>query len=557
MTAKRGRYVADFETTTNPEDCRVWGFGIMNVFKQSSFQIGTDINDFMLMCERIKADVYFHNLKFDGSFIVNWLYRNGFEYSDDPRPKTFNTTISEFNQWYRIQVVYDVTEKGRAIHTTFYDSLKKLPFKVEEIAKMYDLEVEKLEIDYKMERAHDHVLTIPERKYIYHDIKIMAEALKLQFLNGLQSMTIGADALKEFKKIVNKDNFKFFYPVFNEYLDKDIRKAYKGGFTWLNPKYKGKEIKNGISYDVNSLYPYIMYEKPLPYGIPIFFEGQYKYDDDYPLFIQHLKINFEIKEGHIPTIQIKKSLMFSDVEYLESSDGLDVDIYVTNIDLKLIFEHYHIYHMEFISGWKFKKVNDVFSDYIDKWTKIKEESTGGKRLLAKLMLNSLYGKFATNTNMKSKIPKFSDEKIVMVDGKTTEKDAIYTPVSVFVTSYAREYTIRTAQSCYDRIIYCDTDSIHLTGLDPPPQIENLIDPKKLGFWKYEGAFKRGKYLRAKSYIHESENNDLKVVCAGMTDTIKEKVTFDNFEIGLKLDGKLMPKQVKNGVVLVETTFTLK
>ncbi len=33
--------------------------------------------------------------------------------------------------------------------------------------------------------------------------------------------------------------------------------------------------------------------------------------------------------------------------------------------------------------------------------------------------------------------------------------------------YARNVTIRTTQKLYDRIIYCDTDSIHLVGTEIP------------------------------------------------------------------------------------------
>ena len=50
---------------------------------------------------------------------------------------------------------------------------------------------------------------------------------------------------------------------------------------------------------------------------------------------------------------------------------------------------------------------------------------------------------------------------------------------------------------------------------------------------------------------------LHVVCAGMPDRVKEKVTWENFHVGFSADGKLLPKQVKGGVVLENTVFTLK
>ncbi len=122
--------MADFETTTDKDDCRVWAYGLMSVDNHDVFSIGSDLNEFMEYCEQLKTDIYFHNLRFDGSFIVNWLYRNGFSYSDIPYPNTFNTMISKMNQWYSIQVVYDTDKSGRPIHTTFLIVSKNYRFQL-------------------------------------------------------------------------------------------------------------------------------------------------------------------------------------------------------------------------------------------------------------------------------------------------------------------------------------------------------------------------------------------------------------------------------------------
>lgn len=51
------------------------------------------------------------------------------------------------------------------------------------------------------------------------------------------------------------------------------------------------------------------YEK-MPYGDPIYFEGQYKEDKIYDLYIQHISCEFELKKGKIPTIQLKNTPRF-------------------------------------------------------------------------------------------------------------------------------------------------------------------------------------------------------------------------------------------------------
>jgi hypothetical protein len=570
----RKKFSCDFETTTDPEDCRVWAYGWMEVGKETNYKIGNSMDEFMQWVVKVQADLFFHNQKFDGSFIVNWLFKNGYTYSEDGEPNTFKTVISNMGSWYIIDISFGYKGKKK-LHTVIYDSLKKLPFPVKKIAKDFKLELKKGEIDYHKPRPVGYKLTEEEYDYVKNDIWIIAKALHIQFNQGLDRITNGSDSLKGFKSIISTKQFERFFPVFSLELDSDIRRAYRGGFTWLNERFKEKDIGEGIVFDVNSLYPSQMYSRSLPHGMPIYFDGQYKEDQDYPLYIQHIRCEFEIKENRIPTIQIKKNLMFKDNEYLKSSDGDIVDLYVTNIDLELIKEHYHLYDVEYVNGWKFKQKVGIFNQFIDKWTYVKTHETGAKKLLAKLMLNSLYGKFASNPNVTGKIPYLKEDGALGFRlGDEEFKDPIYTPMGVFITSWARYTTITTAQKCYDRIIYCDTDSIHLTGVDIPEAISDIVDDKKLGFWAWEGTFKRAKYLRQKTYMYEMymkkvdgklepcephEHTDLKtdVKCAGMTDSIKKKVTFENFRKGFTSKGKLLQKQVSGGVVLVDTEFTIK
>lgn len=135
---------------------------------------------------------------------------------------------------------------------------------------------------------------------------------------------------------------------------------------------------NGVVLDVNSLYPSVMYESEfgLPFGEPIFYEGKYKDDKVYPIYIQMITCSFEIKENKIPTIQIKNNRSyFRENEYLESSQNEIVCLVLTSVDLKLFLEQYNVYDLEYISGWKFKSTNILFKDYIDKWIKVKNEAT--------------------------------------------------------------------------------------------------------------------------------------------------------------------------------------
>lgn len=574
----RKKYSCDFETTTNPNDCRVWAYGWMEIGNKTNFKIGNSLDEFMEWVFSCQSDLYFHNERFDGEFIVNWLLKHGFKWEKSGLPNTFNTIISKSGQWYMLDICMGYKGKKK-IHTVIYDSLKKLPFPVKQIAKDFHLEIRKGDIDYHETRQVGHEITDEEYAYIKNDIEIIADALNVQFGQGLDRMTNGSDSLRGYKSSITTKMFDKLFPVLSLEMDKNLRLAYRGGFTWLNEKYAEREIGQGLVFDVNSLYPSQMYHRPLPFGEAIFFDGKYEYDKNYPLFIQHIRCEFQLKDGHIPTIQIKKNLLFRENEYLKTSGDEAVDLYVTNIDLELIKEHYDLYDVEYCEGWKFQQKIGLFKDFIDKWMYVKTHSDGAIKLLAKLMLNSLYGKFASNPDVTGKVPYLKEDGSTGYKrGDEEYKNPIYTPMGIFITSWARYTTISTAQKCYDRIIYCDTDSMHLEGLEMPEVIKDIIDDNKLGYWAHESTFKRAKYLRQKTYVYDKyvkvvekngekvfkdcspdEATDLKFVvkCAGMPDTIKEKVTFDKFEVGFSSWGKLLPKHVSGGVVLVDTEFTIK
>lgn len=552
-------FTADFETTTDPTDCRVWACGICEIGNPDNFIYMNDIDGFIEWARKQrKVTTYFHNLKFDGEFILCWLFENGFKFVADRRDlekNTFTTLISDKGQFYSLEICFERKGKEKDC-LTIYDSLKILPFSVAAIAKGFNLPISKLEIDYNETREKGHILTKEEIDYLRNDVEIMARALHILFEQGLTKMTQGSNALYDYKRTVGTKNFSKWFPI-PEY-DSDIRQSYKGGFTYLNPKYKEIDLQKGIVLDVNSLYPSVMYYQPLPYGEGIFFKGKYKPDKIYNLHVQMFTCQFELKPGYIPTIQLKNNLAFVPTQYLKSSDGEDVTLCLTNVDMELFFEHYGVYNIEWHSGWKFKSTVGLFKEYIDKWNKVKMESTinGNKamRTLAKLMLNALYGKFALNPNVQSKIPWYDNGVVKYKLGEKECRDPIYIPVGTFITAWARYKTISSAQKVYDRFVYADTDSLHLIGTDIPDMLE--VDPVKLGAWKHESTFTRARFIRQKSYIEEIDG-ELKITCAGMPDRCYQYVTWDNFHTGMSYDGKLGMTHVNGGIVLKDIPFSIK
>ena len=579
------KYTADFETTTKEDDCRVWAYAISEIGNPDYFVYGNSLDDFMDICADPKhnAVYYFHNLKFDGEFIIYWLLKNGFTYIEDKKQRadnTFTTLITDMGQFYSIEVYFEVKDKNHVNKVKFLDSLKILNFSVEQIAKDFDLPISKLSIDYKAERPVGHQLTPEEVAYIRNDVEIMSRALQIMFDEGLTKMTMASDALSDYKTTM--PNFKEYFPILPNEIDADIRQSYKGGFTYLNPLYRGKTTGAGFVLDANSMYPARMYYDLLPYGQPIFFEGKYEQDPSYPLYVQQLTCTFKLKKGKIPSIQIKHNRFFIGNEYIESSDGLPVTLTLTSVDLDLFLENYDIIgEIEWGNGWKFKAMQGLFNDYIDKWTakKIQAKKDGNSALyrISKLCLNSLYGKFGLNGNSRKKHPTLNRDKsgIQYIMGEVEKRDTIYIPIATFITSYARANIVRASEQIrefsmkkygYDAWVYNDTDSIHC--LLPTSDIEELkqtmdIDDYKLGSWKLESTYQKGRYLRQKCYIELGEDDKLNVTVAGLPKKLGKYINFDNFDYGFTTAGmdidepKLTYKRVDGGVLLVGTDFTIK
>lgn len=551
-------YSCDFETTTDINDCRVWAWCAIEINTEAEYY-GNSIESFIEWCKASKKTLYFHNLKFDGEFLLAYLLTKGYEYSKEKELKVheFSTLINEMGQFYQLSFNIE------GVLITIKDSLKLLNFSVDQIAKSFNMDIAKLTLDYKAKREKGHILTPEEKAYIKNDTLIIARALKIMFDKGFKKLTIGSNALAFYKK-QNKNIFKKYFPQIDN--DSFIRKSYKGGFTYCNPLIKNKMIKGGIVLDVNSLYPFVMHSPFIyPYGDGEYYEGKYEADSKFPLYVQRLRVSFKIKPGFLPTIQIKNSMYYNATEYIECSEGME-ELTLTNIDLALFLEHHEIIDIIYIDGYKFKAKAGFFDSYIDYWydqkRKSKEENNKPQYLISKLMQNSLYGKFAAKPDGRSKIPYLDENGIVKFKfSEIEERKKVYIPVGTFVTAYARDKTIRAAQNNFNRYLYSDTDSLHLSGYEMP---DLEIDDYKLGAWKLEGIFDQAKYLRSKLYMEhirepqdEAGTEKWKITGAGMNDKTKENVTIEHFNYGESFKGKLRPKHVKGGVVLVDTDFTIK
>lgn len=556
-------YVADFETEYLTEEqieigesTYVWAWAICSVNDSKKVVYGTEITTFFNYLRTLKSGsiVYFHNLKFDGQFILNCLLNNGYSQVKSNRnmkDKQFTALVSELGVWYQIQI-----KLGTKI-INIYDSLKKLPFQVKVIAKSLGYEEEKGKIDYHQHREEGGALSEEDKDYIRRDVQIVANAIKdVCFSKDMYKMTIGSDCMEYYKSIT--PNFLQMFPKLTPDIDYFCRQAYKGGYCYVNPKIaKTRLYCNGSTYDYNSMYPSVMHSQSgywYPVGKPEYYTGMYETNKKYPLYIQHFKASFILKDNKVPTVQIKNNKYYNEHMYIEMAQE-EVELYMTNVDLERFFDHYEIISFEPIDGLMFNCARGMFDKYINHWYKYKEEATIKKdkvgRMVAKLMLNNLYGKFATGTDATTQ-QFYYDNGILRHHNDYEEKDGVYVPVGAFITSYARKELIDAIQANYDNFCYCDTDSIHLTV----PEAKDIkVHDSALGYWKKESTWTEAKFIRQKTYAEFIDGKwDFKA--AGACDEVKENITIDTFNINATFPGKLSVERVKGGIVLQPTTFTI-
>ena len=662
MKQREYRYfMGDFETTVykGQVNTEVWASALVELFSDKVTILHSIAETFdYLVSLNCNVVVYYHNLKFDGAFWLSYLlvdkkFTQAYDKIGDKETdvkwkqqfKMFNNTfkysISDRGMWYSIIV------KVKNHFIEIRDSLKLLPFSVKRIGESFGTKHKKLDMEYTGFRYAGCEITKEEQEYIANDVLVVKEALEIMFKQGHNKLTIGSCCLEEYKKIcrssleIQLDYAEMFPNLYDFKIDKQehkydnagdwLRKSYRGGWCYL---VKGKENKiktNGTTADVNSLYPSMMSSKSgnkYPIGLPKFWTGNFipgqALKENMYYFVR-IKTRFYIKDNYLPFIQIKGDLKYKGTESLETSDVYNhengdyfpyyidkdgniqqakVELTLTMTDYQLIKEHYELVDFEILDGCYFYSMVGIFDEYINKYAKIKKESKGALRELAKLFLNNLYGKMASSTDSSFKIAYVKDDKSIgFMQVVENEKKPGYIAIGSAITSYSRNFTIRAAQKNYygaekRGFIYADTDSIHCDLL--PQEIKGIeVDDKEFCCWKLESCWDKAIFTRQKTYIEHVTHENLipleeskqyrNIKCAGMPKKCKDlfeismqgtadvnenwsdeekEFLFDkdnkpivrdysDFKVGLKVPDKLRPIRIRGGVLLVNTTYEMR
>lgn len=546
-------FYADFETT-QPTNGRVSVY-LWVCLSGGEMHKGFDIGSFIEFIKDKSYIIYFHNLKFDFSYIQYYLIKNEIEYK----------LLEKKGQIYSVKL----------FNIELRDSFNLMPMTLKEIGDLYCTKYKKTSIDYEVSEGHK--ATDKEIEYCINDCKVLEEGLNV-YLNGLEKIIEEANCPKDIVKKVRKkltnsgiafEVFKYM-SNFDELCPKTTRNeyelfkgAYKGGYVYSN----NMGIKSNVQMiDNNSMYPHIYSTIDLPYGKGIFC----KTEEDlkkYKFYILKVNIKYELKNGYIPIIGGSVG-RYTTCHYKSSSDGEFEELTFCNSDFELVKEFYNIEY-DYLWAYGFETKEKMFKQYADTFIKVKNENKGIKRALAKVMLNSPYGKTAMNGFTEIKNYFINDDGVIkseIVGYEVDESEYQYLPIAIAITAGARRLLLSTARDIgFENVLYMDTDSIKYLNKSVPFEFDNNI----LGKWKDEGLCDLFKTIAPKKYVYYHEGI-LSYTCAGFSKSVLNKEMLHNenvsretaleymkkFDSGLELEC-LQSKKVEGGRALLPIKKEIK
>ena len=439
--------------------------------------------------------VYAHNGgKFDFLFILKFMSDRGY------KPYYFTLIHGSI---VRFIIKYDHKK------IEFRDSFTILPSSLRRLTYDFDVEHKKLEMDYTLGMKDSNF-----RAYFSNDLIGLYEVLaKSDWLT--EKLTVASNAMQQFRRL---------YPIkmsANSYAVNNIfRNAYAGGRVEIF-KMLGSSLNY---YDINSLYPSVMFD--FKYPLPV--RNNYEFTDSFSNKHQGIyKCDVSIDHIDIPLLYYhyngklvfpigKFSGWYTDAEIRKAKEiGYKVDVK---------------------SGFNFFDSDFIFREYVNEFYEIKRHSSGSKKAIAKLMLNSLYGKFGQrDTVMKYRInvaEKYKDVELYYKIGTFTigskkakiHQDFMHSEIASMITANARLRLYSLFEKAKMQVYYCDTDSI-ITDAELPVS-------DKLGDVKMEDKIQKYIAIAPKVYAYITEHDNAPKSVLKAKGFRVDKLAFADYEAAL-------------------------
>lgn len=321
--------------------------------------------------------------------------------------------------------------------------------------------------------------------------------------------TIGSTAMKIFRTGFVKEEISV--PL-DSTQKEFLREGYRGGRVEV---FRSGYYDKINVYDINSLYPAAMVSVEYPISGAMEPSGTVRFNRAGIYRVKFSQTNRRVAP-----------VLMADGSGVYDGEG----VYFTP-ELRLLREIGA--DIECLGGYDFPDVGEPFKEYVDTLYKFRlKDKNGALGLLAKYLLNSLYGKFAQRSDQESleylteaelddRLTKYQTMRIereetlshwhykddqhkekmiaaalneipriqtlnldygIFIVRERTDVAFEHVGIAGMITSQARVLLYRGLHAAgFNRVVYCDTDSVHTTGLLP----SELVDETTIGKFKHE------------------------------------------------------------------------
>lgn len=388
--------------------------------------------------------------------------------------------------------------KDRTI--VFKDSSALLPFSLASITENFGVENIKLSIDYESIKE----VTPELLNYLKYDLKGLYQSMRKFFDWDLikkagHASTMASQAIKVYRTYMTKT-----IPSLSNEVDEFVRGSYFGGRTEIfKPFFRQNDPYTLLkTYDVNSLYPYVMWQNEFPT----------KYKCETEDFIDSemgfYDVEVEVPEMYIPPLGTVFDpngwgrFIFPTGIFRGKWTTVEL-LYAMSLGVKI---------RKVYRGLIFQNGGPIFRHYInDLYEKRKASKKNSvDDIMCKLLMNSTYGRFGLNTEREQvefdygqlgvsplmEIPLNDDgSNVIRLMKKNIHLDKTFNNVAIpsYVTAYARIHMHKQYMKDESAIYYTDTDSLFTTH-------EYEENEKALGEMKLEYKAKSACFLLPKTYF---------------------------------------------------------
>lgn len=490
-------------------------FILGGAYNGKKYFVFDDEKKFMDFILNIKGNIFAHYLDFDFRTILQYCIDNNIESQSLP--------IMSGDK----RVIY-----WKVNEAVFRDSFTITKSSLKDLADSFNLKTKKIKVEnYQFTKK-----TKKLEEYLENDVialyKIITKLYDFIGWNNFNKKTIASVSMEKFKEI-DKQSYKRIteYSIYKE-VDIFLRQAYFSGYHATFKSEIEGEKQNILKIDINSYYASVMRDHSFPWGAIIKAKNE---EETHKLITRNLGI---IQAKAV----IPNGLKFGFLP-IKTEDGVDYPIkgtingVWTTPEIKFAEKLGYRFNLEKAIFWQ--SHDYLFRKYINYLSKIKEKSRGAKRVIAKQLLVSLYGKFAQRRDISilKHLEKPIPNRLYLDDNLTISEETKYirTPyshpeISIFTTAWARIWMYDLCQKIgFDNIYAIINDSLILVDNLSAEFKKEWIHPTKIGKFKIVSNVDKGIILGRGVYAIKDKTGEEIIRNQGGLKEFNKLLTYKDFE----------------------------